>query len=170
MRLVAASLDPPEGLEAFLIEVGRGEFGFSGTDFAPPNETLTDLLQRLVDFSEGRGINPDWVPFTTYWLLDELGSVVGMRRLRHKLNTEALDRGGRVGYYVRRSARGKGFGTSILAMTLEEGRRRGIERFLLAVNSANIPSIRVIEGTGGVLEDERIDRDTGRPYRRYWIG
>jgi predicted acetyltransferase len=170
MRLVAASLDPPEGLEAFLIEVDRGETGFGGTDFAWGKEPLSDFLQRMIDRSEGRGLEPGWVPFTTYWLLDDAGAIAGMSRLRHDLTDELLFHGGHIGYYVRPSARGKRYGTAVLALTLAEGRKRGIDRFLLTVNSDNVPSIRVIEGNGGVLEDERVDRETGRLFRRYWIG
>src|SRR4051794_1092520 len=156
MRLVAASLDAPDGLEAFLIEVGRGEAGFGGTDFEPAKETLSDFLQRAVDRSGGRQLEPDWVPFTTYWLLDDDGAVVGISRLRHELNDFLMHHGGQIGYYVRPSARGKRYGTAILALTVAEGRKRGIERFLLTVDSDNEPSIRVIEGNGGVFEDERM--------------
>jgi predicted acetyltransferase len=170
MQLVPASLDAPEGLEAFLIEVDRGETGFGGTDFSPGSETLATFLQRMIDRSEGRGLEPGWVPFTTYWLLDDEGAVVGVSRLRHELTDGLLYHGGHIGYYVRPSARRKGHGTYILALTLTEGRKRGIERFLLTVDSENVPSIRVIEANGGVLEDERIDKDTGRLFRRYWIG
>jgi predicted acetyltransferase len=170
MRLVAASLEAPEGLEAFLIEVDKGETGFGGTDFSPASETLPTFLQRMVDRSQGRQLEPGWVPFTTYWLLDDGGAAVGISRVRHQLNDVLLYHGGHIGYYVKRSERGKGYGTTILALTLVEGRKLGIERFLLTVDRDNAPSIRVIEGNGAVLEDERVDRDTGRPFRRYWIG
>jgi predicted acetyltransferase len=29
--------------------------------------------------------------------------------------------------------------------------------------------LRVITANGGMLEDERLDVETGRPFRRYWI-
>jgi predicted acetyltransferase len=169
MRLVAASLDAPEGLEAFLIEVDKGETGFGGTDFDATNETLHDFLQRSIDRSEGRQLEPGWVPFTTYWLLDDDGAVVGISRLRHELNDELLHHGGHIDYYVKPSARGKRYGTAILDLTLAEGRKRGIDRFLLTVSVNNEPSIRVIEGNGGVLEDERLWEETGLQFRRYWI-
>jgi predicted acetyltransferase len=169
LRLVAASLDVPDGLEDVLREVGRGEAGFGGTDYEPARETLSDFLHRLIDRGDGRNLPPGWVPDTTYWLLDDAGAVVGISRLRHELNDELLHHGGHIGYYVRPAARGKGCGTAILALTLAEGRELGIERFLLTVSSDNEPSIRVIEGNGGVLEDERRDSQTGLPFRRYWI-
>jgi predicted acetyltransferase len=92
-----------------------------------------------------------------------------MSRLRHELNDVLLYHGGHIGYYVRAAVRGRGYGTVLLALTLAKGRTLGIERFLLTVDSDNAPSIRVIEGNGGLLEDERVDRETGRRFRRYWI-
>ena len=93
----------------------------------------------MIDRSAGIGLPPGWTPFTTYWLLDDDGAIVGMSRLRHALNDGLLYHGGHIGYYVRPSARGKRYGTSILELTLAEGRKRGIERFLLTVNSDNVP-------------------------------
>jgi predicted acetyltransferase len=169
LRLTKASLQPPEGLEAFLIELGRGEKGFGGTDYAPSEEKLSQFLQRVVD-REGGNVPPGFVPMTTFWLLDDAGAIAGMSRLRHVLNDELLHHGGHIGYYVRRAFRGRGCGNDVLRLTLAEGRSRGIERFLLTVDSQNAPSIGVIEHHGGDMEDERIDNETQRPFRRYWIG
>lgn len=170
MKLVPASLTPPDGLEAFLLELGLGENGFGGTDYAPDRESLADYLQRLLDTAAGINLRPEWVPGTTFWLLDDSGEVVGMSRLRHRLNDQLLHHGGHIGYYVGPSARGSGYGSQILALTLQEGCRMGIQRFLLTVFEDNEPSIRVIEGNGGVMEDRRIDHETGEPFLRYWIG
>jgi predicted acetyltransferase len=169
MRLVAASLDAPKGLEAFMVEVVEGEAGFGGSnDYRPGDDTMTDVLQRMIDWSEGRSLLPSWAPFTTYWLVDDDGALVATSRLGHALTDELLHHGGHIGYYVKRSERRKGYGRSMLTLTLAEGRKRGIERFLLTVNVNNEGSIRVIEANGGVLEDERLD-DTGQMFRRYWI-
>ena len=164
MRLVPATLDPPTGLEAFLEELGGGENGFAGVQV----QSLSAYLRRLVDYGRGRNVDPGHVPMTTYWLLDSGGEVVGMSRLRHRLTPALLDDGGHIGYYVRPSARGRGHGRELLRLTLVEARRLGIRRALLTVDSGNAPSLRVIEGNGGVMEDERIDGE-GIAYRRYWI-
>ncbi len=169
MRLIKASLQPPEGLEAFLLELGDGENGFGGTDYAPGKESLQQFLQRLIDRDEGK-VPAGFVPASTFWLVDNDGSVLGMSRLRHHLNDALLEHGGHIGYYVRPGARGRGCGNVVLRLTLAEGRNRGIQRFLLTVRSDNLPSIRVIEHNGGVMEDERIEHETGIPFRRYWIG
>jgi predicted acetyltransferase len=168
MQLIPANLEAPEGLEAFLLELGDGESGFGGTDYQPEKESLEDFLRRLVDVARGVNLRPGWVPSTTFWLLDGAGQIAGMSRLRHRLNPDLLNHGGHIGYYVRLGSRGHGYGTTLLGLTLAEGRRLGIERFLLTVRSSNSPSIRVIEANGGMMEDERLD-DAGQPFRRYWI-
>jgi predicted acetyltransferase len=119
--------------------------------------------------SQGRNLPDGWVPMTTYWLVDDAGAVAGVSRLRHELTPFLLDHGGHLGYYVKASERGQGYGTQILALTLIEARHLGLKRALLTVDSENEPSIRVIERNGGVLEDEPIDETTGKLHRRYWI-
>ena len=105
---------------------------------------------------------------TTCWLVDDGGVIAGVSRIRHSLTARLLAHGGHIGYYVRASYRGQGHGTQILALTLIEARKLGLERVLLTVDSDNLPSIRVIETNGGVMEDERVDSE-GLRYRRYWI-
>jgi predicted acetyltransferase len=92
-----------------------------------------------------------------------------MSHLRHQLTSSLLCRGGNIGYYVVGPERGKGYGTAVLAQTLLEARKLGLNRVLLSADSDNEPSLRVIERNGGVLEDERLDETTGTLYRRYWI-
>jgi predicted acetyltransferase len=168
MRLVKASPDPPDGLDEFLRELGEGERGFGGTPHAADAQSLGDFLTRLVAMSEGRGLRPEQVPMTTHWLLNDEGRIVGMSRLRHRLNEALLQKGGHIGYYIRPSERGKGHGSEILRLSLREASQIGIPRALVTTDSDNHASIRVIEGNAGVLEDERVD-DAGVPYRRYWI-
>jgi len=169
MRLVKVSLEPPPGLADVYRELGASENGFFGeAEVASGKLPMQEHLQRLVDMSEGRNLRRRWVPMTTHWLLHDAGVVAGVSRLRHRLTPELLNDGGNIGYYVRPAYRGKGHGRTILALTLEEARRLGLERVLLTVRTGNLPSIRVIEANGGVLEDERVDAE-GLAYRRYWI-
>ena len=170
VRLVAASLQPPLGLVEFLRELGDGEDGFVGEqDFVAGRLTLEGLLQRLMDVSEGRNLPDGWVPMTTFWLLEDTGAIVGLSRLRHRLNDFLHRHGGHIGYYIRASERGKGYGTRVLALTLPYARALGLDRVLLTVDSDNERSIHVIERNGGVVEEECIDETTGRLHRRYWI-
>jgi predicted acetyltransferase len=169
LRLVKASLEPPPRLQDLLAQIGvSGENGFVGTGQPASSESLPAYLQRLVDMDLGLHLRPGWVPMTTYWLLDDEERIVGVSRLRHRLTPALLEDGGHIGYYVRPAERGKGYGTAMLRLTLDEARQLGIERVLLTVDSDNERSIHVIERNGGVMEDERID-ENGVAYRRYWI-
>ncbi len=167
MKLVKASIDPPEGLDAFLEEVGEGENGFGGTDYVQGE--LTKYLQRLVDSGEGKGLRPELVAQSTYWFLDHEGSPVGMCRMRHSLTPKLEQKGGHIGFYVRPSARGNGYAKAMLAASLREAKNMRITRVLITTDSINVPSIRVIEGNGGILEDELTDENTRTKYRRYWV-
>ncbi|MPZ49922.1 MAG: GNAT family N-acetyltransferase [Dehalococcoidia bacterium] len=169
MKLVKASLEPPSGLKMLLEQLGTtGENGFMGTGQPANTDTLASYLQSLMDMDNGANLRPEWVPMTTYWLLDNEEQIVGVSRLRHQLTLALLNDGGHIGYYVLRSQRRKGYGNTILRLTLVEARKLGIQRALLTVESDNIPSIHIAEANGGQLEDERLDED-GVLYRRYWI-
>jgi len=169
LQLVPASLDPPPGLEAFLREVGHGESGFGGTEYASGKLSLHDYLTIQVNYSAGRNMAAGHVPATTFWAIDDGGEVVGMLRLRHHLNDSLLRSGGHIGYYVRPAARGNGFATEMLQLALDEARATGIERVLLTAYTSNDASVRVIVKNGGVLEDVVLHPETGEPHARYWI-
>jgi predicted acetyltransferase len=122
-----------------------------------------------VDFAGGKNLPDGWIPATTFWLLDNRDRAVAMSNLRHKLTPQLLNRGGHIGYYVMEPERGMGYGTQVLALTLIQARGLGLDRVLVSADSDNERSVRIIERNGGVLEDERVDETSGRPYRRYWI-
>ncbi len=169
LQLVAASLHPPPGLEAFLREVGAGEAGFGGTEYASGTLNLHDYLQMQVDYAAGRNMADGHVQATTFWALDGEGEVVGMLRLRHRLNEALLNSGGHIGYYVRPAARGRGYATEMLRLALDEARTIGIARVLLTAYITNHASVRVIEKNGGVLENVVPHPETGEPHGRFWI-
>jgi predicted acetyltransferase len=168
MRLVAASLEPPLGLAEFL-DAARADRWLFESDLPFIDQGLEHFLGRHVEFAAGKNLPEGWIPTTTFWLLDDGGRVVAMSHLRHKLTSQLLNRGGHIGYYVMGPERGKGYGTQVLALTLTQARSLGMDRVLVSADSDNERSIRIIKHNGGVLDDERVDETTGRPYRRYWI-
>ena len=108
------------------------------------------------------------VPDTTFFALDEeRGIFVGAANIRLRLNERLLADGGHIGDGVRPSERGKGYGTELVRLALEECRRRGILRVLMVCDEDNRASARTIEKNGGVLENV-LPTDDG-PVRRYWI-
>ena len=109
------------------------------------------------------------VPQTTYWLVRSDGVIVGTSRLRHRLTPELEIFGGHIGYDVRPSERRKGYGTRLLALTLDKARALGLTYDMLTCDDDNVASYRVMERNGGRLPDRVSQPDTGRLARRYWF-
>lgn len=135
--------------------------------FSEPDQ----IVQRAYKMERGIDLPPGYVRATTLWLVDQ-DSFIGELSIRHELN-EALSRfGGHIGYEVRCSQCGKGYGTKMLALALDYCKTElGLRRVLITCDDANGASAKVIERNGGVLQDRivnRLDRGTVLT-RRYWI-
>lgn len=133
-----------------------------------PAQPFSALVRRLNDASQGIGLPDGFVAHSTYWLIEE-DQLLGVSNLRHALTLALQQCGGHIGYGVRPSAQGKGVGKELLRQTLLKAEAMGITRVLLTCAKDNIASSRIILSNGGVLEDEIIDPQTGRPTFRYWI-
>lgn len=150
------------------------EFGAAGEPPVPWTVGLDAsdfgaFVAGLERSSRGGGGPPGFVPQSTFWLVRDGSEVVGVSNLRHGL-TDALRReGGHIGYGVRPSARGLGFGTAILRLTLLRAAELGLDRVLLTCAKANLRSARVIVRNGGVLESEEPIPERGGIVQRYWI-
>lgn len=108
------------------------------------------------------------VPDSTFFCLDTDRNIfVGAVNIRHRLNAGLLRSGGHIGDGIRPSERGKGLGTSMIALALEECDKLGIKDVLMCCDDDNIASARTIEKNGGVLENKVTDDDG--TVRRYWI-
>jgi predicted acetyltransferase len=119
-------------------------------------------------FERGVELGPDRVPMSHFVLFAD-DRLVGASRLRHRLIPLLEKDGGNIGYEIRASERGKGYGNAILALTLERARARGLERALVTAAADNPASVRVIETNGGVADGEAISPRTGERMLRYWI-
>lgn len=165
ITLVEATAD----LRDALLEMAR-EFRDTGSDrYSDALEDVDAYVTRCVDASRGVGLRPGIVPYTQLWLVRDGRQVLAVSSLRHHL-TPALERfGGHIGYVVRPSERRKGYGTRLLALTLEKCRERGLERVLVTCDDDNVGSARIIEKNGGVRDTMGTNPNNGKPLRRYWI-
>ena len=118
--------------------------------------------------AEGIDLPEEWVPCSTYWLVCE-NHIVGTCSLRHELNDFLKNYGGHIGYSIRPSERGKGYGTKMLELTLEKARSFGVERALVTCHDCNMVSARIIEKNGGELADTVKTEYSEFLTRRYWI-
>lgn len=125
-------------------------------------------LDRYIGSLEIREATAECVPDSTFFCLDtERNIFVGAVNIRHRLNDRLLFSGGHIGDGIRPSERGRGFGTAMIGLALDECRRLGIRDVLMCCNRSNIASARTIEKNGGILENEVMDGDT--PVLRYRI-
>lgn len=125
-------------------------------------------LAKLEMYRTGLGLPPGHVGSSAYFLLAG-GKLVGSGNLRHELNENLSVRGGHIGYAVRPSERRKGYGSLILALTIEKARARRLERVFLTCDADNTASAKIIEKHGGRLVDQLIYEPTGKLISQYWI-
>lgn len=136
----------------------------------PDSCAIENLLKRFEDHSNGIGLPEGWVPGTTFWLVDK-GEYIGGGNIRHTLTDLLMKFGGHIGYEIRPSKWGQGYGTLQLKLLLAEASKLGIKSALVTCASNNLASVRVIEKNGGVLMD-CINIEIGsynRPTNRYMI-
>jgi predicted acetyltransferase len=127
------------------------------------------FIRLCTDEATGRNLAPGRVQQSTFWLSRNEQRILACSRLRHSLNPYLEEFGGHIGYDVRPSERGRGYGTQILKLTLDKAREIGLKRLLVTADSSNVASWRIIEKNGGVLHSEAVSRETGELLRKYWI-
>jgi predicted acetyltransferase len=171
-RVALVTPDPryEAGFRALLADYHAvGELFFSMGTEARIAQGFAAYLDHLAAMARGEGLAPGVVPEDMYWLVRDGAEVLGASRLRHTLTPALEDVGGHIGYSIRPSARGQGYGMLLLALTLERAGARGLARVLLTCDTANVGSARVIERNGGVLASQGYSAITGTDVSRYWI-
>ena len=136
-----------------------------------------EYLAYLAEQELGINLAPNRVPQSIYWLMEEQtdGQLVWIGRvsIRHRLNDKLRKIGGHVGYVIRPSARRQGYGSRLLALTLEKIRQHqpkiDTKQALLTCDETNLGSKKIIEKNGGILATSRVQADS--PVRKllYWV-
>ena len=125
-------------------------------------------LKQLSDEFHGRNMLEGRVPHTMlYGFLD--GVIVGRCSVRHALNDHLREFGGHLGYGVAPPFRQRGFGRQLFQAGREHLKTLGIERAFMTCDADNIPSRKLIEAAGGILQDDTIDPADGARLNRYWL-
>lgn len=167
-------IDPSMDYEKEFLEM-TADFRHAGDmsyDVVPEliRHDFAGYVRKLHDQANGIGLDAGRVPSNTYWLLREDDrTVLGASSLRHELTPSLEIEGGHIGYRIRPSQRRKGYGTQILALTLEKAREAGLRRVLVTCDTDNITSAHIIQKNGGIFENEVISPYTGKRVSRYWI-
>lgn len=170
LKLVPADVRYMEEYLEFIADC-RDDIINTGFDSVIPlssRETAKADIKRLCDIHAGKNLPANWVPASTYWLVDSANRIIGTVNIRHRLNERLEFRGGHISYYIRPSERNKGYGTRLLSLALNLCRSLGINKVLITCKKDNLPSKRVIEKNGGVLISEGADgADTIQRYMIY---
>lgn len=140
-------------------------------------EEIIPYSARLLDMTY-----PQWLDYTyrieteeldgfvtahTYFLVDD-GRITGAINIRHELRGILLTHG-HIGYGIRPSERGRGYGSLMLRLALPKAKQLGIDKALVSCNKSNAASAATIRSCGGVLQDEVHDEVDGEIMQRYWI-
>lgn len=168
-NLVLRELLPED--EAAFKEAVRAFAAESDWDFAfrfDEHADFGEYVARLEREKRGVGVPEGMVP-STYLVAVVGDEIVGRISLRHELNDFLRERAGHVGYGVVPSRRRNGYASKMLRLTLPIARAVGIESLLVTCDDDNLPSIRVVENCGGILQDVRKLDGMTVPKRRYWL-
>lgn len=168
VELVAPSAAYEKSYMSFLKEIRENEETPIPFVLKYNADDIHSMIKRCENDARGIDIPDGFVPHTTYWLAKDGRDVIGVSNLRHRLTAGLEQEGGHIGIGVRPSERGKGYGSLLLKKTLVRTRAMGIRQVLMTCHRSNIPSIRTILKSGGILESEDAGPD-GTIIQRYWI-
>ncbi len=153
-----------DAISEFEDEGDQGFWRFS--DYMP--DTIEAYIERILNHSKGIDLPPNWVPSTTYWLIDG-DEFIGHINIRHELNDFLLNIGGHIGYSIRPSKRRQGYGTKMLGLALPKAKKIGLTRALITCDNNNVPSLKIIERNNGILEGEFEQKGDLPSKMRFWI-
>ena len=140
-----------DGIEIYnmLQEISANDNGFHNKVFGIKFDDYIKWLKK--EYAVDNGELEDWmVPQTSFWLYDD-NEPIGYGRIRHYLNDNLKNTGGHIGYAIKKSKRGQGYGNKILELLIDECKKLKIYQIQIAANKDNILSNKVILKNGGVL-------------------
>ena len=128
-----------------------------------------DYFEKFERYRLGINLKPNYVPQTTMWLVDDK-HFYGEIHLRHKLNDKLLICGGTIGYGIRWSKRGHGYGKLMLKLGLDYCKNvLDIRKAMITCNVENSASEGVMLANNAVFGEIVTDPDDGRALKKYWV-
>ena len=149
--LIKPIVDYEQSYRSYIHELGNAERYPFTLDFE--FDDFPALVTRLTNHSSGIDLPDDWVPHTTFWLIED-GEIVGVSSLRHHMTERLKLIGGHIGFGVRPSEQGRGVAKELLKQTLNQAGRLGISEAVVICLKDNLASSSVIKANGGKIELE----------------
>lgn len=133
-----------------------------------PGMAYSEMLSILDKEVKGIDLAPGRVPHTMLYGFVN-GKIIGRVSVRHSLNENLRKRGGHIGYAVAPKFRKQGHATEMVQQALEYCQGFGLSKIMITRADGNVPSWKIIENFGGVLEDKIWDDVDDEMIRRYWL-
>ncbi|MBT7618874.1 MAG: GNAT family N-acetyltransferase [Calditrichaeota bacterium] len=141
-----------------MLEISSYENGFQGFTKETTSEDFPAYIDQLIEMEQGHNLPDHLVPMTTFWLIRNESELIGIGRLRHRLNDRLREHGGHIGCMIRPHLRSKGLGTALVSMLCDEAAKLEIDRVLLTCLTTNIASKKTSRKTEGNLSEKGLKR------------
>ena len=132
-------------------------------------KNFEEFVTDLTNSSKGINIAEGWVPCSSYWLVDNSEEVIGVIRIRHRVDSDFLEMIGHIGYEIKSTRRKEGNGSKLLELGLIEARKIGLEKVLITCDEDNIGSKRIIEKFNGKYIKSIVDDESGKNKLQYEV-
>lgn len=133
-------------------------------------ENYEEWLQKLED-SRNLTATEEKVPTETFFLIRvNDNKIIGMIDIRLALNEKLRKFAGHIGYSIRPTERRKGYNKINLYLALQECKKNGLKRVMLACDKHNVASAKSIQTFDAELEREFYDDEMYHCMQQhYWI-
>ena len=146
-------------------------------DFCSPQaekifDASDNALEKMENYRLGINLKPGYVAATTLWLVDDK-ELYGQINIRHQLTKALLNFGGTIGYGIKYSKRGHGYGKLMLKLCLDYCRDvLNMSKVMITCDYDNYASEGVMLANGAKLGEilDNPDLQEGHPkIKKYWI-
>lgn len=148
------NLSEDDGFEIYnmLQEIDANDNGFHNKAYGITFDDYKKWIKK--EYAVDNGELENWmVPQTSFWMYDN-DEPIGYGRIRHYLNENLEKTSGHIGYAIRKSKRGQGYGNKILKLLIEKCEALKITKIQISANKDNVLSNKVILRNGGIFFKE----------------
>lgn len=141
---------------------------FWDLDIKKLKNNFDEFIQTEKNKSKGIGLTAQQVPRAIYWLVNNK-EFIGRVIIRLEDNDYLLENEGHIGYGIRPSQRGFGYGSLALRLALQITEKKKLRnKVLLICLESNIASRKIIEKHGGKFSHKKLNQ-AGATRLYFWI-